>query len=286
MAVKLELSGINCGYSDRTIIKGVSMTIEAGEVMCLLGPNGSGKSTLFKSILGLLPLQGGKILVDGNNISSWSRPKLARVMGYIPQDHIPSFPYTVLDIVLMGRVAHLNRFSSPSAGDVKVAEEALETLNISYLRDKLYTEISGGERQLVVIARALAQQPQILIMDEPTSNLDFGNQMLVLKKIQRLSQLNLAVIMSSHFPNHALLCATKVMLLKDGMVFSMGTPEETVTERNLKMIYGVDVKIVKASMGNGEYVKVCVPEALRELSPRSDHQSDELGVGYELAVGG
>jgi ABC-type cobalamin/Fe3+-siderophores transport system ATPase subunit len=111
MAVKLELSGINCGYSDRTIIKGVSMTIEAGEVMCLLGPNGSGKSTLFKSILGLLPLQGGKILVDGNNISSWSRPKLARVMGYIPQDHIPSFPYTVLDIVLMGRVAHLNRFS-------------------------------------------------------------------------------------------------------------------------------------------------------------------------------
>ncbi len=283
--MKLVLNNIDCGYNGSPIIKGISMTIEPGEVLCLLGPNGSGKTTLFKGILGLLPLESGMITVDGIDISRWPRPKLARVMGYIPQDHNPPFPYKVLDLVLMGRAAYLGSFSSPSAKDVEIAEDAMETMNIAHLKDKPYTEISGGERQLVMIARALAQQPQILVMDEPTSNLDFGNQMLVLKNIQRLSRLNLAVIMSSHFPNQALLCATRVMLLKDGVVFSIGDPEDVVNEENLKELYGVDVRIVTASLGNGDRVKVCVPAALGELAPRCEYQSDVVS-GMSLVVGG
>lgn len=257
--MRLELRNVTCGYGGRPVVSRVSLPVDTGEILYLLGPNGTGKTTLFKTILGLLKLQEGEILVDGESISDWSRSRIARVMGYIPQAHNPPFPFKVLDVVLMGRTAHLSAFASPSEKDIEKAMEAIDTMNISHLRDKVYTEISGGERQLVLISRALAQEPQVLIMDEPTSNLDFGNQMLVLSQVRRLARLGLAVVMSSHFPGHALLNGTKVLLLHKGKIFGAGRPEEMVTEKSLKSLYGVDVRIIAAGGRNGSEVRAIIP---------------------------
>ncbi len=257
--MSLQLQDLTCGYGSRPVISHVSLEVHPGEVLCLLGPNGSGKTTLFKTILGLLKPRHGRVLLDGADTGSWSPRELARVLGYIPQAHTPPFPFRVLDVVLMGRTAHLAAFASPSEEDLAIARQTLETLNIAHLQDRVYTEISGGERQLVLIARALAQQPRILIMDEPTSNLDFGNQLLVLSQVRRLAQMGLAVVMASHFPDHAFLYSSRALLLKKGMVFALGRPENTVTEESLQRLYGVEVKIIRARLPNGEETRVCVP---------------------------
>lgn len=257
--MKLEIKDAVCGYGTKTIVKNISIDIESGEILCLLGPNGVGKTTFFKTILGFLKLQGGEILLDGDDINKWSKKQLAMAIGYVPQAHTPPFPFKVLDVVVMGRTAHMGLFASPAQKDIEIAEELMESLKISYLKDEVYTEISGGERQLVLIARALAQMPKILIMDEPTSNLDFGNQIRVLEEINRLSQRGLGVIMTSHFPDHAFLCSTKVALMRKNNKFLVGNVEEVVTEQNLKAAYGIDVKIAFTENGKGEKIKACIP---------------------------
>ena len=257
--MRLEVKNVICGYGTSIVVKDISMNVSSGEILCLLGPNGVGKTTFFKTILGFLKLKGGEILLDGENIHNWSRKQLAKTIGYVPQAHTPPFPFKVFDVVLMGRTAHLSMFASPTKEDVNIAEEAINTLKISYLKDKIYTEISGGERQMVLIARALAQQPKILIMDEPTSNLDFGNQIRVLEQINRLSEKGLAVVMTSHFPNHAFLCSTKVAFMQKNNVFTVGNVEEVVTEDMLKKAYGINVKIITTLNSKGDKVKACIP---------------------------
>lgn len=256
--MRLELSKVAAGYGCHPVIKDVSLEVEAGEILCLLGPNGSGKTTLLKAMLGFLKLQAGEICLDGENISSWPRVRLARVMGYIPQAHHPPFPFKVLDVVLMGRTAHLGPLAAPGPRDVEIARQALAALNISYLEDRVYTEISGGERQLVLIARALAQQPQVLIMDEPTSSLDFGNQVRVLERIAGLASQGLSIIMATHFPNHAFICAQKVALVNHGTVVA-GPPGSMITEASLKSLYQVDTKILSVAAASGSTYRVCVP---------------------------
>ncbi len=253
--MKLELRNAGFAYGSTSVFKNLSFGVDDGDILCLLGPNGTGKTTLFKAILGLLKLDEGSVFYAGEDISGFSRRDIARFIGYVPQNHNPPFPFSVLDVVLMGRTAHLNNFASPTKRDVQVAEGAMETLGIMHLKDKVYTEISGGERQLVLVARALAQEPKVLVMDEPTSNLDFGNQVRVLSHIERLAKSGLVVIMSSHLPDHAFLCATRVALMKDGGIFAIGEPDRVVTEENLREIYGVNVRIVEASDGH----KVCIP---------------------------
>jgi iron complex transport system ATP-binding protein len=262
--MKLEIKRAVCGYGSRTVLRDISFSVREGEVLCLLGPNGVGKTTLFKTILGFLKLQGGEILLNGENIRQWSRERLARAIGYVPQAHTPPFPFTVLDVVTMGRTAHLGAFASPAKQDVKIAEQALETLNIGFLRNRIYTEISGGERQMVLIARALTQEPEILVMDEPTSNLDFGNQIRVLEQINELARNGLGVIMTSHFPNHAFLCSTKIVLLQKENQYLVGAADEVVTEENLKAAYDINVKIISAA-NDGENVKACVPLMKRAM---------------------
>lgn len=259
MELNLEVSDLTCGYRNLAIVSNISVAITSGDVLCLLGPNGSGKTTFFKTILGLLKSLKGRIYLDGQDIKTWPHSRIARLIGYIPQSHHPQFPFKVIDIALMGRTAHLKPFASPSETDVSIAEEALKTLNISYLKDRTYTEISGGERQLVLIARALAQQSPILLMDEPTASLDFGNQMMVLGRIRQLAGSGLAIIMACHFPEHVFLYGTKALLFKEGGVYSSGHPETAVTKENIKALYGVDVEIAAVDTGQGNIVKVCVP---------------------------
>jgi iron complex transport system ATP-binding protein len=257
--MKLEVKNVMCGYDKGVVIKDISLTVESGEVLCLLGPNGVGKTTFFKSILGFLGLKNGEIILNNENIKKLSRKQLAKSIGYVPQAHIPPFPFSVIDVVVMGRTAHLGTFSSPSKKDIFLAEEILEKLDIAYLKDKIYTQISGGERQMVLIARALTQKPEILIMDEPTSNLDFGNQIRVLQQINSLAKDVLGVIMTSHFPNHAFLCSTKVGLMEKNNKFKIGTADEIITEENLKSVYGIDMKIASIQGENGEKIKSCIP---------------------------
>ncbi|AKG34377.1 ABC transporter ATP-binding protein [Paenibacillus durus] len=257
--MKLEIKNVSCGYGSKVVLSGVSMEVNSGEILSLLGPNGVGKTTLFKTILGFLKLIDGKILLDGQDVRSWSRKKLAGAIGYVPQAHTPPFPFSVIDVVLMGRVAHLGALSSPSGKDVKIADEALDSLGISYLRDRIYTEISGGERQMVLIARALTQKPDILVMDEPTSNLDFGNQIKVLKQVNRLAERGLGIVMTTHFPNHAFQCPGKVVLLQRNNRFVYGKADEVVTENHLRAAYGIDVVIKDIMLPGGNAVRSCVP---------------------------
>jgi len=238
--MKLKVKDLACGYRRRPVIQGVSCSVEPGEVLCLLGPNGSGKTTLFKTLLGLLHPHRGRVFIEGEDIHRWPRERLAQVMGYVPQSHVPPFPFKVLDVVLMGRTPHLGPLDSPGPRDMELAHRALAVLGISHLADRPYTEISGEERQLTLIARALAQEPKILVMDEPTAALDFGNQLLVLSYIKSPADMGLAIIMSTHFPDHALLYGSKVLLLKGGKVYAQGLPEEVVTEKSLEDLYGME----------------------------------------------
>jgi iron complex transport system ATP-binding protein len=219
-----------------------------------------GKTTLFKTILGSLKLMAGEILLDGKDIAKLSLRHFARKIAYVPQAHTPPFPFRVIDVVTMGRTAHFCVFSLPSARDTRIADEALDTMNITHLREKVYTEISGGERQLVLIARALAQQAEILVMDEPTSNLDFGNQIKVLEHIREIARTkNVSVILTTHSPNHALAYATKVAILGRDGSFTVGLPEEVISEKYIRDTYRVEAELLGIRTRRGEIVTLCVP---------------------------
>lgn len=256
----LELEGLACGYGRRTVISDISFTVEPGENLCLLGPNGVGKTTLFRTILGLLTPQKGRILLNGRNMADYSLRQRAQRLAYVPQAHTPPFPFRALDVVLTGRTAHIGITATPTTRDFDIAEESLETLGALDLAERTYTELSGGERQLILIARALAQRPDVLIMDEPSSSLDFGNQTRLLALIASLVRSgDLAVVMSSHFPNQAFSCASKVGLMKDGSMLALGHPDDVLTGDNLELLYGIEVEILQTSERGGARRRVCAP---------------------------
>ncbi|WP_246582737.1 ABC transporter ATP-binding protein [Clostridium mobile] len=241
--MKVKLKNLCSGYGNNKIINNINLEVALGDSLCILGPNGAGKTTLFKTVLGFIKPIEGEVLVNEKDIFKISRKELAKIIAYVPQVHVQPFSYTVLDVVLMGRTPYIGNFSSPSLKDKLSAEEILYKLNIYNLRDKIYTEISGGEKQLVLIGRALAQESQVLIMDEPTSNLDFGNQIRVLEHVKSLvKEDNIALVMTTHHPNHAFICSNKVALMDKGSIIKYGSKEEVLTEGNLKSLYGIDEK--------------------------------------------
>ncbi len=258
----LSVEDLRFSYGAAEVLHGMSFTIQEGDLLCLLGPNGSGKTTLFKCLLGLFKPGQGVVRIGGEDISHFSPAQLARKMAYIPQAHNPSFNYRVLDAVLMGRTAYLKNGQAPGAKDEKIALEALEKLHILSLKDKGYAHLSGGERQLVLIARAIAQQSPILVMDEPTSSLDYGNQITVLSEVKKLAQEGYIVIMSSHNPDHAFLYANQVLLMKKGQVVTMGDPYQVVDSQLLETIYGVPMDLINIHRGQcrpqRDY-KICLP---------------------------
>ena len=257
--MELTLKHVTCGYGTTPILKDVSLTLRQGEIVCILGPNGIGKTTIFRSVLGFLKLLEGEVLLDGVPRDRMRARDFAKCVGYVPQSHEPPFPYSVPDVVVMGRAAHLRPFEAPGFEEYRIVDQVLNMLEISYLREKTYTQISGGERQMVLIARALAQNSGLLVMDEPTANLDFGNQIHVLQSIKKLTASGLGVLMTTHNPDHAFLCCDRVILLtKDKQVLE-GTVDEIVTEENLRKAYGVEVRITTTVTETGEKIRSCVP---------------------------
>jgi iron complex transport system ATP-binding protein len=257
----LEVHDLAFGFPGRIVGRGVSFTLAGGETLCVLGPNGGGKTTLFRTVLGLLEPHGGTIDIGGKPLGLLARAQVAREIGYVPQGHAAYFAYTVREFVLMGRTAHLGAFSSPSRKDEDVAGRALESLGIAGLADKPVTEISSGERQLALVARALAQEPRILVLDEPTASLDFGNQVRVLERITALARSGIAVLFSSHDPDHALLCAQRALLLAEGGVLEIGAPREVIRPDTLERMYGVSVQVVPLPGG----AHTCLPAIGRVL---------------------
>lgn len=257
--MRFSVENLAVGYRKKNILSGVSFSVESGDFMCILGTNGTGKTTLFKSLLGLLPLQGGSVKVDGEDISSWSVKKRSHYFGYIPQFHTPPFPYTALQVVTMGRIGHISSVSAPKEEDIAAALDAMKSLDIEYLKDEPYTEISGGERQMVLVARAITQNPSVILMDEPTSSLDFGNQTRVLNEVVKLTEMGMAVIMTTHSPDHVFIDKTKVMMIMDKRGhFKYGPADEIITEESLTHMYGVPVSIIHEER-EGRVIRSCVP---------------------------
>jgi iron complex transport system ATP-binding protein len=253
--MRLEAHDLSIGYRGHLVGSGISLALDPGEVLCLLGPNGAGKTTLFRTLLGLQRPLGGRVAVDGAPLDRLRPAEIARRMAYVPQAHVTEFSYSVLDVVLMGRTARLKPFSSPGPGDERVARDKLAGLGIADLAAADYTRISGGQRQLVLIARALAQGAPILVMDEPTASLDFGNQTMVLARIRDLAAEGYGVVLSTHDPDHALLVANRVAIIADGGLCAIGAAHDVVTAGMLSRIYGTVVYVEDTPSGR----RVCVP---------------------------
>ena len=211
-------------------------------------------------MLGLLPRQGGQVLFEDKNLLALSAKKRARMVAYVPQNSNLVFPYNVYEVVLMGRVPHLNFSTAPAQADHIATMNALEDMQVAHLAKKMFQHLSGGEKQLVLIARALAQQSSLLVLDEPTSNLDFANQSRTLSLVQGLARRGYTVLMTTHSPDHAFLVSDKVVLIKDGLVFAQGSPDKTITGKNLSALYNTKTVVCQTDVkSGGKTVKVCIP---------------------------
>lgn len=237
----------------RTLFSGLSFTLAPGEVLCVLGPNGIGKSTLLRCLAGQETLAAGEIRLDGRPLPALSRRAIGQRLGVVPQSDAPVFAFTVREVVEMGRAPHLGWLAAPGPADRAVAQAALEKLGVAGLAGRLYPELSGGERQLVLIARALAQQPRALLLDEPTSHLDFANAMRVLELVRGLAREGLAVVMTSHNPEHAFLVAGQSLIMAPpaggaaGQAAAWGPTATLLTEARLSAVYGRPVRLAEVA---------------------------------------
>lgn len=256
--MKLEVKGLSAGYMQKLALRQVDFTVQSGQVLCVLGPNGGGKSTLFRTLLGLMPREEGEILVDGEEIRRWKPSRMAQVFSYIPQNHEPTFDYRVLDVVLMGRTSHLGLLQSPGKADEHIAMEALQHIGAGYLAQRSYTALSGGERRLVLIARALCQQAQFLVMDEPTSDLDFVRAHRIFSVIRQLAQEGRGVILSTHAPDLPLEPEDRLLLLGRGRSVAFGSVEQVLTPEYLQQAYGAPIEVLEARDSSGRVRRVCV----------------------------
>ena len=254
----MEIRDLCFSYGDAPILKHVNFKAHEGQLVALIGPNGAGKSTFFKCILKFLKDYSGQILLEGEDMKHMSRQQIAKKIAYIPQTTVPVFNYTVLDIVLMGLTGELRLLESPKEKHIAKAEKVLEDLGILHLRDRGFGRISGGERQLVLLARAIIQDAKLLIMDEPTANLDYGNQFRVMERIRGLVEDGYTVIISTHNPEHALLFAEKAFVLQDGEVKAAGPSKQVLTEELMQQIYDLEVKFIDTDF-RGDDAKVCLP---------------------------
>lgn len=263
----IRVRDVNLLYDRVLVLDDVTLNLRRGSVTTLLGPNGCGKTTLLKVINGLLKPNGGVVSVGGRDVAIMNPKELAKTIGIVSQIHRTSFPFSVLDVVLTGRMPYISAFSMPGEDDLEIAGQSLARVGMSHLSQRPYTQISGGERQLAMIARALAQEPRFLILDEPTSYLDFKNQVLVLKMVTDLARKgDFTVVMTLHDPNHALMFSDEVVLMRKlaseadedcreailikecssrGNVVAFGRPAEVMTPEKIAEAYGIKVEVLE-----------------------------------------
>lgn len=235
----IEIRNLKFGYKDKNILNGISFSIKKGDTLSILGANGSGKSTLLRIMLGFLKFE-GTVNICRKSVRNYEKKELARLIAYVPQTHAPSYEYSVFDIVLMGALCRTSLFSNFSLADKKLAEYALERMGILELKDELYTRISGGQRQLAYIARTLVQGAKVIFMDEPTTGLDFGNQIKLLEMIKTLKDEGYTFVQTTHYPRHAKFVSNLVLFLKDGKILDFGKCDELINPSNIDKIYGID----------------------------------------------
>lgn len=245
-----EIKNLRFSFADKEVLKDVSFHIESGEVLSVLSPNGGGKTTLFRCILGIIRDYSGSIFFDGQDISTMKAKKLSKYAAYVPQSHYPLFNYTVEEMVLMGTTPLLGNTASPQSPEKERAKEALYRLGIKHLSQKGFIQLSGGEQRLVLIARALSRHPPLLVLDEPTADLDIANQALVMSHVKALSNEGFTVLMSTHDPSQAYAHSSRVLALSDGKVLALGTPQNVISEDLLKKLYKIESKITRLPGGN------------------------------------
>lgn len=254
MADTLTARALVFSRAHGTILDGVDLAFSRGEIVALLGANGAGKTTLLRCLLGLLPPRQGEVLLGDTPVAKLSRRQLAGRLAYVPQAHAAPFPFTVQEVVLLGRLPHHGPLSAPSQADRAIADEAIALLGIASLANRPYTELSGGERQLTLIARAIAQGARLLVLDEPVGGLDFGHQMRLLDRIERLAAEGYGILKTTHHPDHALACATRVVLLEHGRITEDDQPERVLTPMTIRRLYGVDVERLSSRHGRHAFV--------------------------------
>ncbi len=276
--VTLNINGVECSYGSLKILSDVNLIVEPGEFVGILGPNGSGKSTLLKSVSRVLEPQGGSILIDKADIYALKPVEVAKQMAVVPQESMVGFNFSVMDVVLMGRNPHMARFDMETPQDVQIAKTAMELTNTWRLSDRSIYEISGGERQRVIIARALTQQPKILILDEPTTYLDIVNQIEIMDLLKRLCiSGKLTVLAAVHDLNMAARYCNKLVLLKDGKVYSAGNIEDVLTRENILTVYEVQSVVKRNVFTDSLYV---IP-----LTPQKHHFAKEIKVHIICGAG-
>jgi iron complex transport system ATP-binding protein len=272
------LAGASFRRNSRQIFEQLDLQLDAGEVVCLLGPNGCGKTTLLQCVAGLLPLESGVVRLAGEDIARLSARQVAQKIGVVFQDHQALFPYRVGDVVAMGRAAHLGWLAKPAAHDRLICAEALARVGVSHLANRPYTQLSGGERQLVLIARSIAQGTSVLLLDEPTAHLDYGNQVLVLATMRRLAAQGLALLVATHSPDQALAVGTRIAMMRDGGLVAIGPPDRVISEENLRRLYGVNVRIVPVpGTGTGRTIMPVLDGPSLERGPEITGRQSRLG---------
>ena len=260
--MSIEVKNLSFSYGSHAVLHDINFSVGSGEFLSILGPNGVGKSTLFRCVLGLLSGYTGQVLVNGIDAKTFSIREAAKHIAYIPQSSRPVFNYSVFDIVLMGTTSGLNPLRSPAKRDQERCQWAMEKVGISHLADRCYHRLSGGEQQLVLIARALVQNAPILMLDEPTANLDFGNQLLVLEQAQSLAREGYTVIQTTHHPEQSYMFSDRILAIQDGRVLTEGRPADVLSEATMKALYHVDVEILSLYE---DKARICIPANITQL---------------------
>ena len=259
--MSVEVRNLSFSYADRPVLNDINFHVEEGEFVSILGSNGVGKSTLFRCMLGLLSGYTGEVLINGQDSRKMTARESARQVAYIPQSSNPSFNYSVFDIVLMGSTASLSSFASPGKKDFERCEWALEKIGIKELSDRCFHRLSGGEKQLVMLARALTQNAPILMLDEPTANLDFGNQLRILQQMNSLSREGYTIIQTTHHPEQSFMFSDRILAVSEGRLLLDGKPSEVLTREIMRELYGVEVDVLSLY---DDKARICIPSYISE----------------------
>jgi cobalamin transport system ATP-binding protein len=247
----IDIHGLSYSYEDQPILKHLDFHVQDGEFFIIIGPNGSGKTTLLKTICGIEPVHEDNVSLFGHLLSDYSKRDMAKVLSFVPQIIPADFPFTVLQTVLMGRFPHLGVLGVETELDLEIANQALTFSGVGHLSNRKLNELSGGERQRVFIARALCQEPRLLILDEPTASLDLSHQLRVMDLMEQLKQeKGLTIVMVSHDINLAAMYADRVLLMKEGEIVSIGTPWEVLTFQTLENAYECTILVDESPLGH------------------------------------